>query len=232
MKECVQSNFTSGSVRAFFVKLCLYGGSVYGIWDDSSVRNKLMFDFLAAESRDESWDIDDAFMLTVMGIAIALVSNSFDIETKWVFLGLPSLPTIDDTLYLLSVCPEYSSMIRNYAGVMEFDLVCETHCRDYLGEVRSHFARIPIPSNTQYTDVLRLIDANAVQHFVFSAILQALLSPQPHNNCFHINGPAGSGKTFVSNGLLFHERLHSHVLRVQLLVSHQSTTITVSQDIR
>ena len=211
VQECMSSGFSSASLRAFFAKLCQYGGSVYGIWDSLPVRNALTYDFLAAESRHESWDLDDTVLLTIICLSSRLISSGFDVITRWNYLGLPSLPTLDDTLYLLSVCPTHALMLRGYAELMDFDLSRKSFTHDYRGEIRSHFHRIPLPTVPQYTNVLRLISENALQQHVFSTILQALVNPKPRTNCFHINGPAGCGKTFVSTGLLLHERLHSRI---------------------
>ena len=102
-------------------------------------------------------------------------------------------------------------MLRSYAEVMDFDLLKKKVNHDYLGEVRSHFHRVPLPSVPHYTDMLRSVSENTAQQHVFTEILEALLHPRSLVNCFHVNGPAGCGKTFVCNALLRHERLHSHV---------------------
>ena len=211
MNECIKSGFTPGSIRAFFVKLCLYGGSVYGIWESLSVRKKLILDFLAAETHDESWDLDDTIQLTVISLASALIANGFDVDERWNYLGLPPLPGIEDTIYLLSVCKKYTSMLRDYAEIMDFDLIRKTIHRDSLGEVRSHFQQVPSPHPSYYEEVVRLIGKNTEQYHVFSTILQALLHPNTQTTCFHINGPAGCGKTFVCTALLLHERLLNHI---------------------
>ena len=59
---------------------------------------------------------------------------------------------------------------------------------------------------------MALLSENNEQYHVFSSILQALRHPQSSSvSCFHINGPAGCGKTFVCSALLLHERLHQRV---------------------
>ena len=45
-------------------------------------------------------------------------------------------------------------MLRSYAEVMDFDLLKKKVNHDYLGEVRSHFHRVPLPSVPHYTDML------------------------------------------------------------------------------
>ena len=216
MQEAIESRYTSWQIRQLFVQMCHSKCSMVGVWSNRKVRTALLYDFLPSEARShgssEEWSRQDTIRLCVVVIANQLINLGSDIEQAWENFDMPPLPEIHEVARLLEIAPRFRLALTDFANYMEFDFSDDpTLEREFHGEINLHLMNVPKnPCGLQKR--ITNMQKNQEQLHVFNRIRYALENKHDHGNkLFHIDAPAGCGKTYVCGALLESVRMSDDI---------------------
>jgi len=197
--EAIDDVVSSYEFRRMFVIMLFFCGEMLGTWQHRRIREHLCHDFLPDERMHEDWSEEFTMSLCVMHMCV--VASHMRRELRIAECGLHIPPDDPDVLaQMLSVAPSHSGLIREYAGLLGCDLSAVQRTRDHLGEVRRQL--ISFPPCLEHDLGAQVHSLRREQYDIFVRVIQALESAPEAGGCFHIDAPAGCGKTFLCQTIL------------------------------
>lgn len=215
LRDAIRLRFPGSTLRRLFCSLMFHSGGAYEAWKDATVRAALCHDYLASEARGETWSLATAESLTLMDLCV--IANSMDkddIHTKMNIYGLPDVPqSINDLLAISSTLPDGYALIHDFASIVGVNLRTRTLDRSFYTEINTFMAR------AEYTDEelqRRIGGLHREQVNIFTRLLHAsseiLSSRSPRQRLFHIDAPAGCGKTFLCRTFAAYMQRQCHIV--------------------
>jgi len=187
-------------------------GNVHLLWHDETIRKYIVNDLVSSEARGESWSDEIAVKACLMElyvIAHDMGPSNFTFAT----MGLPSPPdSADDITQVVTTFPAHhhnKPVLERYASLMGVDIATVKKHSDHENEIRYHFAHVPLPVNIDAMILTLKRPVSDEQYHLFDRIRTAINTSS--GGCFHVNAPAGCGKTYVCRTVLAYVRSLPHV---------------------
>jgi len=209
MRDAIREKHSGTSCRHLLAVLMFHVGNVHAIWEDLSIRAYIVNDFESSEARGECWSSEiaqNAFLMQMVVLGVGMGHSNFSLSS----FGLPSPPdTEQEVLFVLSAVSTahhcYDSLL-SYASLLGISVDHGARVLDKRNEVRNHFARIPKsePESMQ-SRIQSLKRPTTDEQFLLFENFRFLID-RCEGGCYHIDAPAGCGKTYLCRTLLEYVR--------------------------
>ena len=221
MLDAISEKHSSASCRRLFVILIYHSGqpqSMLLAWQDDTIRAYLSYDFLPSESRNEHWDNQTVVSEQLCLCDLVLIAFDMGHDLDLAQYSLPVPPHTDSEVAALisNVGVGKIATLERYLEHCSIivvplsntnDHIHVSRVRDNLSEVRRYMTSTPPLSAADLsTSVAKL---NHEQALLFNTVSNQILSGR--GGMYHVDAPAGCGKTFVNRVLLEFARFHDRV---------------------
>jgi len=198
LKEAIREGASSYKLRRLYVLMAIHCGGMTGCWETEEIRNRMVYDFQPDSRKNEDWPqvATEALCLMDMISIAESMGHTLILESH-------GLARIDDSVEGLT---ELRSKVGNHHALMRFAeyvgvrFDTATRTRDYQSEVRRHWSNISASENTEVGLEQRIDNLNREQKIAFLALKSALVANT--GGWFHVDAPAGCGKTYLCETLL------------------------------
>ena len=210
--DAVAEAHSSAACRRLFIMLLYHSGrpeSMINAWENDIIRNRMCFDFLPAESRGENWDNATHVSEQLCLCDFVLIAFNMGQELDLTVYDLPLPPHTDDDLRDLisnvgiGQCITLDKYLAHASIVVTLppnpiDQIHVRVIRDHMNEVRRYMTNTPPLPTCDMT--LQVAMLNPEQKLIFDT-LSSMISNR-RGGMYHVDAPAGCGKTFVCRVLL------------------------------
>ena len=221
--DAIEEKHSSAACRRLFVILMFHSGQPYGMlnaWEDNTVREYLCFDFLPSEARNEHWSNETVVSEQLCLCDLVLIAFGMGHDLDLAQYSMPVPPHTDpDIVSLLSnvgvgKCATFTRYLEHVSIVVEIprntdDALKVRTVRDNLSEVRKYMSSTPVLSAEELSVIEDKLSTNKEQEFLYRTVSARILLGD--GGMYHVDAPAGCGKTFVNRLLLQFARHHGLV---------------------
>jgi len=199
--EAINDKVTSYDFRRLYVLMLYFCGDMVGTWQHDSIRKHLCQDFQPESRRGEDWDVHTAETLCTMHLV--LIGQLMQREMIVALYAIPEPPESAEMLNsLITIAPAHSSMIHDFARLKGVDLGTMRRIPNHTGDIDRFYKIFPVPDSEVLAN--RIKSLKPEQRGIFDQIISCLTDNTA--KCFHVDAPAGCGKTYLCQTILMYSR--------------------------